>query len=170
MTAGELRGYELLSAGKLDEAQARLEQVLQESPRSVAAMSGLGYIAMKREDFAGAEEYSEVASAAAPKDKQIQTALESARFFLHVQAGTRALINNDSARAKQEFEQAVALRPNDLIAVRGLAGAGLKLGDKAAALPLLERLTKAEPNNAANCATSSRPRSPGTAPKLGWNS
>src|SRR5664279_1710264 len=32
-TAAELRGYELLSAGKLDEAQARLEQVLQESPR-----------------------------------------------------------------------------------------------------------------------------------------
>jgi Flp pilus assembly protein TadD len=90
-------------------------------------MSGLGYIAMKREDFAGAAEYFEVVSAASPKDKQIQTALESARFFLHVQTATRALNENDSARARSEFEQAVALRPNDLIAVRGLAGTELKL-------------------------------------------
>jgi tetratricopeptide (TPR) repeat protein len=113
-------------------------------------MSGLGYIAMKREDFAGAAEYFEVVSAASPKDKQIQTALESARFFLHVQTATRALNENDSARARSEFEQAVALRPNDLIAVRGLAGTELKLGDKAATLPLFERLTKAEPNSATN--------------------
>jgi len=42
------------------------------------------------------------------------------------------------------------LRPNDLIAVRGLAGTELKLGDKAATLPLFERLTKAEPNSATN--------------------
>ncbi len=90
MTAAEQHGYELLNAGKLEEAQAALEQVLQESPRSVAALSGLGYVAMKREDFAGAAEYFEVAAAAAPKNKQIQTVLESARFFLHVQAG-RAL-------------------------------------------------------------------------------
>jgi tetratricopeptide (TPR) repeat protein len=150
MTAAEQRGYELLNAGKLDEAQAKLEQALQDSPRSVAAMSGLGYIALKREDFAGAAEYFEVAAAAVPKDKQVQTALESARFFLHVQTATRALNENDSARAKSEFEQAVALRPNDLIAVRGLAGTELKLGDKAATLPLFERLTKAEPNNATN--------------------
>lgn len=150
MTAAEQHGYDLLNAGKLDVAQTRLEQVLQDSPRSVAAMSGLGYVAMKREDFAGAAEYFEVASAASPKNKQIQTALESARFFLHVQAGTRALNANDSARAKTEFEQAVALRPNDLIAVRGLAGTQLKLGDKAATLPLFEQLTKAEPNSAAN--------------------
>jgi uncharacterized protein HemY len=150
MTAAEKHGYDLLNAGKLDEAQATLEQILQDSPRSVAAMSGLGYIAMKREDFAGAAEYFEVASAAAPKDKQIQTALESAHFFLHVQTATRALNENDSARARSEFDQAVALRPNDLIAVRGLAGAELKLGDKAATLPLFERLTKAEPNSASN--------------------
>ena len=90
MTAAEQRGYELLNAGKLDEAQARLEQVLQDSPRSVAAMSGLGYIAMKREDFAGAVEYFEVASAAVPKNKQVGAALDSARYFMHVQAGTRA--------------------------------------------------------------------------------
>jgi uncharacterized protein HemY len=150
MTAAEKHGYDLLNAGKLDEAQASLEQILQDSPRSVAAMSGLGYIAMKREDFAGAAEYFEVVSAASPKDKQIQTALESARFFLHVQTATRALNENDSARARSEFEQAVALRPNDLIAVRGLAGTELKLGDKAATLPLFERLTKAEPNSATN--------------------
>jgi len=150
MTAAEQHGFDLLNAGKLDEAQARLEQIVQDSPRSVAAMSGLGYIAMKREDFAGAAEYFEVAAAASPKDKQIQTALDSARFFLHVQAGTRALNANDSARAKAEFDQAFALRPNDLIAVRGLAGSQLKLGDKAATLPLFQRLTKAEPNNADN--------------------
>jgi predicted Zn-dependent protease len=150
MTAAEQQGYDLLNAGKLDEAQKKLEGILQDSPRSVAAITGLGYIAMKREDFAGAAEYFEVASAAAPKDKQVQTALESARFFLHVQTGTKALTDNDTARAKSEFEQAVALRPNDLIAVRGLAGSELKLGDKAATLPLFERLTKAEPSSAPN--------------------
>jgi tetratricopeptide (TPR) repeat protein len=150
MTAAEQRGYELLNAGKLDEAQARLEQVLQDSPRSVAAMSGLGYIAMKREDFAGAVEYFEVASAAVPKSKQVRTALDSARYFMHVQAGTRALDDNDAARAKSEFQQAVDLRPQDLIAVRGLAGSELKLGDKASTLPLFERLVKAEPKTAGN--------------------
>ncbi len=150
MTAAEQHGYDLLNAGKLDEAQTRLEQVLRDSPRSVAAMTGLGYVAMKREDFAGAAEYFEVAAAASPKDKQIKTALDSARFFLHVQTGTRALNDNDTARAKSEFEQAVAVRPDDLIAVRGLAGSQLKLGDKAATLPLFERLTKAEPANAGN--------------------
>jgi tetratricopeptide (TPR) repeat protein len=148
MSAAESHAYELLNAGKLDEAQARLEEVLQNSPRSVVAMAGLGYIAMKREDFAGAAEYFEVAAAAGPNDKQVKAGLESARFFLHLQNGTRALNAGDTARAKSEFQEAVTLRPNDLIAIRGLSGAEMKLGERAAALPLLERLTKSEPANA----------------------
>lgn len=142
----EQRGFEALNAGRIDEAQQRFEAALKQSPRSLGALSGLGYAAMKREDFDSAVEYFEVARAAAPDNKQMKTALDTARFYQHLQVATKASNAGDLPKAKAEYQQALALRPEDLSAVQGMAGVLIRSGELPAAAPLYERLVKVEPN------------------------
>lgn len=144
MAADEVRGYDLLREGRFDQARDQFEKVLEGTPRSVPALAGLGYVAMKEKNFASAVEYLEVAHAAAPKDAAVRANLDEARFYLHLQTGAQALEARDPARARTEFQQAVALRPADLNAVQGLAGSLLMLGEGAASAPLYERLTAAK--------------------------
>lgn len=143
MAADEIRGYDHLREGRLDQARAQFEKVLEGTPRSVPALAGLGYVAMKEENFASAVEYLEVAHAAAPKDAAIRANLDEARFYVYLLNGAQALEAREPARARTEFQQAVALRPDDLNAIQGLAGSLLMLKEGAAAVPLYERLTAA---------------------------
>lgn len=126
MSAAEQSGFALMNAGKMEEAQTAFEEILKNSPRSAAAFTGLGYVAMKKEEFASAVEYFEVAKAAAPDNKAVKDALDTSRFFLYQQSGTRAMNAGELARAKGDFQEALTLRPSDLGALLGLGGTLMK--------------------------------------------
>jgi len=148
MSAAEQSGFALMNAGKLEEAQTAFEEILKNSPRSAAALAGLGYVAMKKEEFASAVEYFEVAKAAAPDNKAVKEALDTSRFFLYQQSGTRAMNAGEMARAKGDFQEALTLRPTDLGALQGLGGTLMKMGDYAGAAPVYEKLVKAKADDA----------------------
>ena len=92
----------LLRSGKIDEAQAAIEGILQEQPRSVEALTLHGRIAMARNDFDAARESFEKAASLAPKAAGVQFLLG---FFHYV--------DNDFVRALPVLERARKLAPGD---------------------------------------------------------
>jgi len=86
----EKLGYAALNGNRLPEAQEHFETALKESPKSVGALSGLGFVVMKKEDFDSAVDYFERAKAIAPANKQIPDALLTARFWKDMKAAASA--------------------------------------------------------------------------------
>jgi cellulose synthase operon protein C len=116
------QGYQALRSGKLKDAEGDFSSALKTAPRDPAALSGLGYVRMKEQDFSAAVPLFEQASAAKPKDKSISSALETAKFWKYMQQGSVSLNNNHFGEAAEAFKQAVALKPQNTDAVRALAG------------------------------------------------
>ncbi len=143
----EKLGYTALNGNRLPEAEEHFEAALKESPRSVGALSGLGFVAMKKEDFDSAVEFFEKAQAAAPANKQIPEALLTARFWKNMQDAAAAQKNGQLDTAVEMFKQALAMRPNNLDAEAGLAGSYMQQGNAAAAIPVYEEILHLQPQN-----------------------
>ena len=92
----------LLRSGRIDEAQAAVESVLQQHPKSVDALTLRGRIAMARNDFDSARASFEKAAGLAPDSAGVQFLLG---FFHYV--------DNDFVRALPILERARKLRPTD---------------------------------------------------------
>jgi cellulose synthase operon protein C len=136
------QGYKALRSGKLKDAEGDFSSALKTAPRDPAALSGLGYVRMKEQDFSAAVPLFEQASAAKPKDKSISSALETAKFWKYMQQGSVSLNNNHFGEAAEAFKQAVALKPQNTDAVRALAGTYARQGNAALAWPLYQQLAQ----------------------------
>jgi tetratricopeptide (TPR) repeat protein len=141
-------GYVALNANRLDEAAARFQAVLKVAPKNGSAFAGLGYVHMKKQDFAGAVENFEAAKAQMPATAELNDAISTSHFWLDMQDAARALKEQRSDDAEALFQKALALRPAELSALEGYAGALMQRGDLAGAAPVLERLVRAQPENA----------------------
>jgi tetratricopeptide (TPR) repeat protein len=150
LVAGEdLRAaYQALKADQLDTAEKLFNAAAGKSPKEAGAHAGLGFVRMKREDFTAAVTSFEAAASLAPTNRVVRDALKEARFWKAMQQGTVALQASRSEDAVVAFKNAVAERPNDPSAIEGYAGALISHGDYAKAVPLLERLTKANSTQA----------------------
>ncbi len=84
-------------------------------------------------------------SAATPEEEQQR--LEERQFNTLRDSGVRAMKMNEVKLALPYFEQALALRPDDLQTVSYLVEALLRMQEYAAALPHLSCLAAAEPDN-----------------------
>jgi tetratricopeptide (TPR) repeat protein len=143
----ENAGYGALQAGNVKEAEARFEAALREKPKSVAALSGLGFVRMKQEDFDSAQELFKAAAAEAPNDKVVAEALEGSHFWGIMKSGSTALTANRAA-AIGLFREALQLRPESFDAMQGLAGALMKFNNPQEAAPLFDKLLEQQPKNA----------------------
>ena len=47
----EASAYKALNAGRLDEAERLFQQILEKEPNNQKALSGMGYVYMKRQEF-----------------------------------------------------------------------------------------------------------------------
>ena len=103
---------------------------------------------MKEQNFKDAESSFEAAFAIAPDNRVYRDALAEARFWASMQAAESALKDNRTEDALSEFDKARSLRPKNVDAVYGYAGALMQRGDNAAALPILERVTKMDATRA----------------------
>ena len=105
---------------------------------------------MKQEDFAGALKSFEAAAALTPGNRVVRDAVKEARFWNSMQQGSAALKESRGEDAVNVFKKAFAERPNDQNAMQGYAGALMVKGDYSAAVPVLERLVKADSTLARN--------------------
>ena len=143
----EKLGYTALNGNRLAEAQEHFEAALKESPKSVGALSGLGFVSMKKEDFDSAVNFFEQAKSVAPANKQIPQALSTARFWKDMQAAAAAQKENRVDDAVELFRQALTMRPANIEASTGLAGSYMQQGQPASAIPLYESIVRLQPQN-----------------------
>ena len=143
----EQAAYESLKAGRVKEAQSGFETAIKAAPESPGALSGLGFVHMKQEDFDAAVQDFERAQSLDGNSKIIQQALDTARFWQAMQHGTKLLAADDAAAASEEFSKAAAMRPSSPDALQGWAGSLMKGGKAMAAVPVFEKYLKLQPLN-----------------------
>jgi tetratricopeptide (TPR) repeat protein len=142
-SAAEGSAFQALSANKVDEAQSRFEAILAKEPNNPRALAGLGFVRMKQGNFADAITSLERAQQNGARDKSVDTALETSRFWNNVQAGTAALNDNRFDEAIARYNAALQIRPDSPDALQGLSGTYMKAGQPAQAISVFERMVKA---------------------------
>ena len=139
--------YRALNGGHLDEAEQQFQALLAKEPRNARALSGMGYVSMKRGDFTAALDYLEKARAAGATN--LEGAISTAQFWSRMaQAGTEQK-SGDAQAAAKDYRDALSIKPNNRDAEEALAGALVQAGDHADAVAILKREVATNPQNEA---------------------
>jgi len=143
----EASAYRALNSGRLDEAKRLFQSLLEKQPNSPGALSGLGYVSMKEQDFASAADYLERARAAGAKG--VDGTLATAKFWLKMNEAGDRLTAGDSQSAAEAYRDALAMKPNNADALQGLGGALSQGGEDADAADAFQKATRLNPQSAA---------------------
>ena len=141
--------YRALNAKNIEEAEARFKAILANDPASARALAGLGYIRMQQSNFGAAISFLDQAKQNGAKDAGLETALSTAHFYSALSDGAAALNENDLTTAEQQYQAALAMRPNSPEALEGLGGTLLKAQQPEAAIQVFERYTRSKPSSPA---------------------
>jgi tetratricopeptide (TPR) repeat protein len=137
--------YRALNSDHLEQAQQEFEALLAKQPHNAKALSGLGYVFMKRGNFAQAQDYLEKARAAGAT--KVDRTLSTARFWnLMTQAATEQKSGNLKS-AINHYRDALSLKPDSPDAEQALAGAWMQSGNSAEAAALLKHQTQKTPTD-----------------------
>ena len=144
----EMEGaYKALNGKQLDEAETRFKAILATDPENARALAGLGYIRMQQSNFGAALSFLDQAKQNGAKDVGLEPALLTARFWFTMGEASTALNENDLTTAEQQYQAALAMRPNSPEALEGLGGTLLKAQQSEAATQVFEQLVKVKPNS-----------------------
>jgi cellulose synthase operon protein C len=135
--------YRALNSDHLDQAEHEFEALLAKEPNNAKALSGLGYVFMKRGNFAQAQNYLEKARAAGAT--KVDSTLSTARFWnLMTQAASEQKSGN-LKEAIRHYRDALSLKPGSSDAAQALAGAWMQAGNSAEAAAILKHETQQSP-------------------------
>ena len=135
----EQAGYAALKSGDLPVAERHFKAALS-SGNSSRAHAGLGYIAMKNDDFEAAVKEFETASHLPSAGADVKTALRDANFFRAMQRADKAAQAQDWTHAVELYKSALALNPASTDALNGVGGALLGAQQPAQAIPFFKKL------------------------------
>ncbi len=143
----EQAGYQALRDNNTQEADGLFEKLRASPAGTTPGLIGLGFVRMKQQDFAGAQELLEAAkSRSTSPNHTLDQALETARFWHNMSDATHSLDENNLGQALKSFQAAYAIRSNSPEAIAGLAGTIMKQGQPAAAAPMFRRWVQVAPN------------------------
>lgn len=146
VTSPEALAYRALNSGRLDEAKTRFQAIFDRQPNNRDALAGLGYVAMKQQDFATAQDYLERARAAGAKN--VASTLSSAQFWLKMTAAENELKAGNSDAAIAGYRSALQIQPNNASGLEGLGGALLQAEKNDEAIAVFEQAARADPQHA----------------------
>ena len=146
-TPAERAAFAALNAHKLDEAQARFTEILEQEPTNGRAAAGMGFLRMQQNNFAGAISYLTQAEQNGYKDRAVADALITSRFWYTMGEASQAFDENQFEVAAAKYKAALAMRPNSQEALNGLAGLYVKEQQFTAAADVYEQLIKVQPNS-----------------------
>ena len=146
-TPAERAAFAALNAHKLDEAQTRFTEILQQDPNNGRVAAGMGFLRMQQSNFGGAISYLTQAEQNGYKVKAVEDALVTSRFWYTMGEATQAFDDNQMDVAAAKFRAALAMRPRSPEALNGLAGLYIKAQQYAAASEIYEQLTKLQPRS-----------------------
>jgi len=135
--------YRALNGNHLDQAGQEFEALLAKEPHNAKALSGMGYVFMKRGNFAQAQNYLEKARAAgAPK---LDGLISTARFWNLMAQAANEQKSGDLKAAINHYHDALALKQDSPDAEQALAGAWMQTGNSAEAAAILNHETQKSP-------------------------
>jgi cellulose synthase operon protein C len=145
-TSPEARAYRELNSGHIDAARREFQSLLNKQPRNAAALSGMGYVSMKQQDFSSAVSYFERARAAGVRN--LDTPLNTSRFWLTMKQAGDELSSGNASSAAQTYRSALALKPGSADAFEGLGNALASSGENTQAANAFEQALLADPHRA----------------------
>ena len=146
-TPAERAAFAALNAHKLDEAEARFTAILKEEPGNGRAAAGMGFLRMQQGNFGGAVSYLSQAEQNGFKDRSVEDALATSRFWYTMGEATQAFNANQMDLAEAKFRAALEMRPSSPEALNGLAGLLLKGQQYSRSAQVYEQLVKVQPEN-----------------------
>ena len=135
--------YRALNAGHLDEAKEKFQSILDKEHDNPSALSGMGFVAMKQQDFASAADYLQRARTAGARG--LEANINTAQFWMKMQRAGEDSKSGNSAAAVEGYRAALSLKPSSVDALEGLGGALAQSGDNAEASRVLERAVRVAP-------------------------
>jgi tetratricopeptide (TPR) repeat protein len=148
-TPAEQAAFRELAANHLAAAQQMFVDLNVKQPTNPRVLAGLGFVRMKQSNFGEAAQYFEQAEQNGLKIGLITQSLATARFWNTMQLGTTALNANQLDEAVKQYKAALVLRPGNLDALAGEAGAYMKMQSPEDAVPVYRQLLKRQPRSAA---------------------
>jgi tetratricopeptide (TPR) repeat protein len=140
----EASAYRALNTGRLDEAKQQFQTLLDKQPNNPRALSGMGYVSMRQQDFASAADYLERARAAGTRG--LDSNISTAHFWQKMAQAGDELKTGDAAAAADGYRAALSLKPSNPDALEGLGGALAQAGEDAEAADAFERAVHAGPS------------------------
>jgi cellulose synthase operon protein C len=145
----EQAAYAELDANNLYGAEQAFRALLEINPGNSRALAGLGFVHMKQSDFVQAVGDLEAARRNGSKDPAVETALDTAHFWLIMGDGAKAVEDAQMDTAVQRYREALALRPSSPEAFTALAGTLLRAHQSTEASEVYARWLKLQPSSAA---------------------
>jgi tetratricopeptide (TPR) repeat protein len=143
-TAEERAAYDALRRNDVPLAEQRFLAIKAKQPNNPRALTGLGFVSMKKNDFGTAISYFEAAKANGAKGAALETALKTSNFWFVMSEGTAALNQNQLDVAIAQFRKALDMRPSSPEALNGLGGTLLRAQQPAEAAQVYAHLTKVD--------------------------
>ena len=130
--------------GRIRDAVTEAEEIIKRDPKNLDARRLLGRIYLRSlGDIQGGSQSQEILKRAILQYEQI-VGLDPKSVEDHLLLGRLYRLNNQGAKAEQEFKQAVQLEPNSEEAVTTLSYLYIEEGDTSRALAILEAVPEAE--------------------------
>jgi tetratricopeptide (TPR) repeat protein len=146
-TSEERAAFAALNARHLDEAEKRFTDLLQKDPSNGRVAAGMGFLRMQQQNFGGAVSYLTQAEQIGFKDRSVENALETSRFWFTMGEASQAFDSNQFDVAADKYRAALEMRPKSPEALNGLAGLLLKQQQYQQAAAVYDQLLKVQPAN-----------------------
>ncbi len=137
----------LVREKKFPEAEAKFQQVLNQSPNNADATAGLGFLRFDEGRFDDAARLLASAHKLDPSRKDVDLGYDNAKFWGIMKLAAAALDQNRLKDAVAAYEQALQLNPNNKDALVGLANVSMRAGDFPSAAKTYHRLAATSPND-----------------------
>jgi tetratricopeptide (TPR) repeat protein len=147
-TPEERLAFAALNAHHLEEAQTRFTALLEKEPKNGRVLAGMGFLRMQQNNFGGAISFLTDAEQNGYKDRTIETALATSRFWFTMGEATQLFEDNQLDAAMEKYRAALAMRPRSPEALVGIAGLLVKEGKFPGAIGSYEELVKLQPKSA----------------------
>ena len=146
-TPAERAAFAALNAHRMDEAEKRFTDLLQQEPNNGRVAAGMGFLRMQARNFSAAISYLTQAEQDGFKDRTVEDALTTSRFWYTMGEASQAFEANQLGEAAAKYKAALAIKPRSPEALNGLAGLLTKEQQYLASAEVYEQLIKVQPSN-----------------------
>jgi tetratricopeptide (TPR) repeat protein len=146
-TPEERAAFAALNAHRIEEAETRFMALLDKEPDNGRVLAGMGFLRMQENNFGGAISYLTQAEQSGFKDRTVETALATSRFWYTMGEATQAVDENQLDLAMEKYKAALEMRPQSPEALTGLAGLLVKQQQNSATTGIYEQLVKIQPGS-----------------------